>query len=169
MWRLLTTEHQVEGFRAPVWLATKLDEQDRVPVQLALAGIEEKLKPGTPDHIRNAIKSLAQHWWKDREWDQWASLLVDFVADLREYSDAHISEAIAEYRKDAKWFPKTSELREICTRLQARSRAMRHRARVLLGLEQPAYYEIPAKPETDDTKVYDLTAVLESLAASKKA
>lgn len=78
--------------------------------------------------------------------------LNEYARHLAEFSEAHLDATISEYVRTEKWFPKISELRERLMTRRNRADVWRHRARVLLGLDQPTSWEIELVRRCDEQR-----------------
>ena len=99
----------------------------------------------TADEISIALTRLANHFRNDRSPSEWKMLIEDYTHDLSQFSGAHVVEAIAEYRRTKPYFPKVSEIFEICERMAFLEGEDLRRAKVLVGLEKPCPWEKPKK------------------------
>lgn len=140
---ILTEEREIEGFRQPQWTMRELQAGEALAVQRALLVIEERMKPVTRHALRAHFARLANHFRNERSPEQIAVLFDDYAADLEPFSEAHIEEAMREHRRTKTWFPKVAEIRATALKLQGHDRVLRHRARVLLGLEEAKSWEKP--------------------------
>jgi len=139
----LTEERNIEGFTRPVWVSRELNPGEGIAVQQALVAIEARLAPASSDTIIQEIAHLMVHDHTKRSAEEVDVILSDYAQDLAEFSEAHVREAAREHRRTKNWFPKIAELRALALDLHIADRVMRHRARVLLGLEEPASWEKP--------------------------
>lgn len=159
----LTAEHKVPDSRNPRWLAYPLPAGERVKVEQALIELEQRLVPATNEEICAMLKAYADyHGLTDKD----GTLTTKFVMmaeDLQGFSAAHIAMAIKEHRQSSNWFAKSPELRAPCIKRQATALVMRKRARVLLGMEQPAPYDVPPPNETDGPPPVNLKEKLAQL------
>ena len=140
---VLTDERDIAGFRQPQWVARELQPGERIAVEHALIEIEQRFKPIARDALRALWARLANHFRNERTPQEIRVLFDDYATDLSEFSEAHVDEAMQEHRRTKTWFPKIAELRALAAVFAARDRVLRHRARVLLGLEEPSSWERP--------------------------
>lgn len=143
---------RLDGFRNPQWVMRPMDDGERVAVTSALAEIESRLAPPRREWIVAILSRLSVHW-PPKDEQAFGYVLSDMADDLLNYSEAHLVAVCAEWRKTEKWFPKSAELLEKLLNLDCMERVYRHRARVLLGQEQPHAFEIPATPRDESAVV----------------
>jgi len=93
-----------------------------------LDALRESLKPAPKEALVIALTRLAAHYWGDRTEIQWKIIFEDYARDLERFPADIVGEAIGRYRRRGKFWPKVSELIEICEPLASR------RARTLMRL-----------------------------------
>lgn len=98
----------------------------------ALGILEHALLPGSRPSCVAMLARLANHRNKDRSPAEWQMIFEDYAAGLAEFSDAHVSEAITEHRRNSNFFPSIAELRERCMELRLRDKWRFDKARRLL-------------------------------------
>lgn len=136
--------------RNPQWVARALPE-DQVPVVVdVLRELEERLRPARREWIIAILSRLAVHYPNaSADPDAFAIVLSDMADDLADFSELHLVQACAEWRRTEKWFPKIPELHEKLLSLHCYDLVMRRRARILLGIDEAHYYDLPADRHTD--------------------
>ena len=164
----LTAEKHVPGFNRPRWIAYPIAEAARADVEDSLRWHSSRLAPAEAKVVIAALWRLANHHKKDRTAREWEELFHDFVEDLSEFGGAHVIEALAEHRRESKWFPKPAEIRARCERMKAIDTEMLHRARVLLELEPPRFFEVPSPVEDEGNVVRIDSARIDAMFAEMR-
>lgn len=109
-----------------------LSDGEKAGLEGAVQLLEQSLLPGSRPVCVALLARLANHRSKERSQAEWQMLFEDYAADLAEFSDAHVSEAITEHRRNSKFFPTISELRSRCMELRLRDKWRFDKARRLL-------------------------------------
>lgn len=147
----LTETRQIPGFRNRQWVSQQLAPWEERQIRDLLPALDARMEPAADVRVIMHVARLLSHWSVKKGDDQ-ASVLDDFATDLTGYSEAHIIEACAEWRRSSRHRPVPADLLAVLDRLRAVETERRHRARVLLGLEEPRPWE-RAIPSGDDDKI----------------
>lgn len=110
-------------------------------MEVALADIERRLAPAPPQMIVAMLTALAEYYGVKKDQVAMEITLGMMVKDLAEFSVAHLDAAITEHRRERDFFPRSSEIRPLLFKRKAMALVFRHRARVLLGMEEPGVWE----------------------------
>ena len=146
---VLTKQSRIPGYRNPQWQTRALGEAERSEIEQWLACFEAALRPAEITKIMHQLMELAQVYGLKGEEADVQVRLRTMASDLQEFSDQHIAAAIRHHRRESDFFPTIAQMRTLCVNKQATAAVYRHRARVLLGLNAPAHYEIPAPQEAE--------------------
>lgn len=143
----ITATERVDGYRGELWIVRPVDLDQMRAMEGTLAEMEERLRPGNRD-VRIAMLARLSVHYPNVAKDEGALsvILADLADDLAEFSDLHVAWACADWRRTESWWPKSGELREKCLQLDCWARVYRRRARVLMALEPPHQFELPAPP-----------------------
>jgi hypothetical protein len=138
------------NIRGPQWTARALPE-DQVPAVVnVLRELEERLRPARREWIIAILSRLAVHYPNaSADPDAFGIVLSDMADDLAEFSELHLVQACAEWRRTEKWFPKIPEMHDKLFRLYGYDVVMRRRARILLGIDEAQFYDLPADRRTN--------------------
>lgn len=136
----LVESRQIPGFRNPQWVVRALEPNEHIAVQHALIAFEERLKPAADERVIYHVARLLAHWSAKKGHDQ-DSIIDDFANDLAAYSEPHVVEACAQWRRSSKHRPVPADLVAVLDQLRHREELLRRRARVLIGLEDPKPWE----------------------------
>lgn len=130
-----------------MWVARALVPGEAVAIEQALIVIEDRLVPISQPRLFEQLARLAIHFQQKRSDTELESLFTDFAEDLAEYSEPHVLEALRDWRRSKNFFPKVAELVETLDGKKHYEERLRHRARVLLGLEAPKFWEAAPPPD----------------------
>lgn len=139
---VLKDEQRVPGYKHPLWLPRKLEPGEDIAVKQKLLEIEQRLTPAGREEILVMLTALAEYYNDKRTQDAMTTTLSMMVEDLADYSAPHLQTVMTEHRKTNNWFPKSAELINLLTPIRANAYMLRRRARILLGLEQSAPWEL---------------------------
>lgn len=138
---------EVLGRTRQLWRASALEPGQAVELQRLQLQLEQGLRPCEPMMVKWHVGKLLNHW-SDRKSDgEKDEIIVDWCADLGEFSETHIAQACREWRKTQKWKPQVAEIVAICERLFQRDIESRRRIRILLGLDKPRSWESLPPPK----------------------
>lgn len=153
-----------------MWVMVPVDETELPAITAKVAELQGRMMPARPRRILEIMFSLIRRHKQDQKGrtdSDWEEVAHEYVADLGQVSEAHLLEAIIEYRRSNRWMPHQSELIEICQRLALVDKELLRRGQVLLGQRAPHNWEgrLLAPPHDDtQTKVVDLKPILDNLA-----
>lgn len=80
-----------------------------------------------------ALTRLAAHFWSERGPSEWKIVFEDYADDLKIFPADIIGASIATYRRQAKWWPKVSELLEIAKPMLAKRQTQLARIQKIMG------------------------------------
>lgn len=86
---------------------------DRAKIGRWRQNVEWALTPAERPAIIITLTRLAAHFWGDRGPAEWKIVFEDYADDLAEFPPDIIGDGIVQYRRQAKWWPKVSELIEL--------------------------------------------------------
>jgi len=90
-----------------------LSPMERQAVEGGLATLRRSLVPASRAEIVATLLRLRQHFpERDRPEGVWQSVIADYAVDLAEYPAEIVEAGATDYRRNGKWWPKVSELRE---------------------------------------------------------
>jgi hypothetical protein len=95
----------------------------------------------------------------------------DWAEDLAPYSEAHVAEVCREWRKTKTYFPKIAEFVSLLDAKLTLETQLRHRARVLLQLDEPRPWErtLPAPDEGTPITPERMAEIMRAIGAGPMA
>jgi hypothetical protein len=147
----------------PVWQTRPLSVTERAEVETVLTELERRLVPATAATVRALIEAAVKGGKSDAIAD--AQARVDQLTTIcTGYSEAHLRASLAAYGGD------TDLLATDLRRRRDNAETFRHRARVLLGLQTPHWWEVPGgRPPEPEIKIYDHPVFGDGKATPQKA
>ena len=147
---VLTKQVQIVNYRNPQWQTRELTEAERPEIEHWLTRFEAALRPSGTTAITRLLMELALVYGLKGEEEDVQVRLRTMASDLQEFSEHHVAQSIRHHRRECDYFPTIAEMRKLCVHRQATANVYRHRARVLLGLDRAASYEIAAPKESEE-------------------
>lgn len=125
-------------------------EAERADLAAVVLNLEARLTPA-PRGVCTALLRVLSHMPVQRGTragaDSWDQFFLQAEFDLKGFSVSHLSEAVHEHRRTAKFFPTIAELLAICDRLRETDTCRLRRARLALnGPQAPAVQPQPQSP-----------------------
>lgn len=160
-------------------------EAERADLTAVVGNLEARLTPA-PRGVCTALLRVLSHMPVQRGTragaDSWDQFFLQAEFDLKGFSVSHLSEAVSEHRRTAKFFPTIAELLAICDRLRETDTCRLRRAKLSLNgpqapatqLQSPALPPVPApdrqgqrsSPPRDFRAAYAALAVQRAAPAS---
>jgi hypothetical protein len=153
---ILDERKRIDGRTSPTWVARKLVPGEQVPLNQALAWLENRDVPAAVNAIRFHVGKMLNHWNNGRstatekDWE-----IADWERLLDGFAEAHIIEACDSWMKRQRFKPQIADIVSLIEMAQYRDRENIHRCRVLLGLKPPRVWEripAPVAPAADPKK-----------------
>jgi hypothetical protein len=142
-------EHSAPGTLGE-WYPRTVPETATAGLARLIECLAARSTPATVDAITTILARRAVHFKNERTSAEWRLLFEDYCADLAEFSADHIAEAVRDQRREKPYFPKVSELVARCNALRAVEGEEARRARVLLGIEAPYFWETDLRQREEE-------------------
>ena len=110
-----------------------LTEAEAAALSEMMLVLDMRLKPGLRQTLVESLARIANHYNSERSPSEWQMLFEDYIQDLGEFSDATVSQALAEHRRESPWFPKIADLYKRCVEIRELDRCRLDRCRRALS------------------------------------